>query len=25
VLDVFTHAHRPKLAAAEKKYGDQVA
>ena len=25
VLDVFTHAHRPELAAAEEKYGDQVA
>src|SRR5262249_26879325 len=25
VLDVFTHAHRPKLASADDKYGDQVA
>jgi xanthine dehydrogenase YagR molybdenum-binding subunit len=25
VLDVFTHAHRPKLAAADEKYGDEVA
>jgi xanthine dehydrogenase YagR molybdenum-binding subunit len=25
VLDVFTHAHRPKLAASDEKYGDEVA
>jgi len=25
VLDVFTHAHRPKLAASHAKYGDEVA
>src|SRR5438874_6218718 len=25
VLDVFTHDHRPKLAASDKKYGDEVA
>ncbi|MGN6750865.1 MAG: xanthine dehydrogenase family protein molybdopterin-binding subunit, partial [Xanthobacteraceae bacterium] len=25
VLDVFTHAHRPKLAASDAKYGDEVA
>jgi xanthine dehydrogenase YagR molybdenum-binding subunit len=25
VLDVFTHAHRPELAAAAEKYGDEVA
>jgi xanthine dehydrogenase YagR molybdenum-binding subunit len=25
VLDVFTHAHRPKLASADEKYGDEVA
>ena len=25
VLDVFTHTHRPKLASADEKYGDQVA
>ena len=25
VLDVFTHAHRPKLAAADKKYADDIA
>jgi len=25
VLDVFTHAHRPQLASADKKYGDEVA
>jgi xanthine dehydrogenase YagR molybdenum-binding subunit len=25
VLDIFTHAHRPKLAASDKKYSDEVA
>ena len=25
VLDVFTHAHRPKLASSDKKYEDEVA
>ena len=25
VLDVFTHAHRPELASADGKYGDEVA
>jgi xanthine dehydrogenase YagR molybdenum-binding subunit len=25
VLDIFSHAHRPKLAASDKKYGDEVA
>src|SRR5271157_208884 len=25
VLDVFTHAHRPRMAAADEKYGDDVA
>ncbi|HWG79805.1 MAG TPA: xanthine dehydrogenase family protein molybdopterin-binding subunit [Stellaceae bacterium] len=25
VLDVFTHEHRPKLAASDEKYGDEVA
>jgi xanthine dehydrogenase YagR molybdenum-binding subunit len=25
VLDVFTHAHRPKMASAHKKYNDDVA
>jgi xanthine dehydrogenase YagR molybdenum-binding subunit len=25
VLDVFTHEHRPKLAASDDKYGDEVA
>ena len=25
VLDIFTHAHRPKLASANEKYGDEVA
>src|SRR5262245_58107347 len=25
VLDVFTHAHRPKMAAAYNKYSDEVA
>ena len=25
VLDVFTHAHRPKLASSDEKYGDEVA
>jgi xanthine dehydrogenase YagR molybdenum-binding subunit len=25
VLDIFTHAHRPKLAASDEKYGDEVA
>lgn len=25
VLDVFTHAHRPKMAAANEKYEDEVA
>jgi xanthine dehydrogenase YagR molybdenum-binding subunit len=25
VLDIFTHAHRPKLAASGEKYGDEVA
>jgi xanthine dehydrogenase YagR molybdenum-binding subunit len=25
VLDIFTHAHRPKLASSDKKYGDEVA
>jgi xanthine dehydrogenase YagR molybdenum-binding subunit len=25
VIDVFTHEHRPKLAASDEKYGDEVA
>src|SRR5215469_9788600 len=25
VLDVFTHAHRPKLASSDDKYSDEVA
>src|SRR5437763_11388965 len=25
VLDVFTHAHRPKLASSDEKYSDEVA
>jgi len=25
VLDVFTHAHRPRMATAEKKYSDDIA
>jgi xanthine dehydrogenase YagR molybdenum-binding subunit len=25
VLDIFTHAHRPKLASSDEKYGDEVA
>jgi xanthine dehydrogenase YagR molybdenum-binding subunit len=25
VLDIFTHAHRPKMASSDKKYGDEVA
>ena len=25
VLDIFTHAHRPKMAASDEKYGDEVA
>ena len=25
VLDIFTHAHRPKMAAADEKYSDEVA
>jgi xanthine dehydrogenase YagR molybdenum-binding subunit len=25
VLDIFTHDHRPKLAARDEKYGDEVA
>jgi xanthine dehydrogenase YagR molybdenum-binding subunit len=25
VLDIFTHDHRPKMAASDKKYGDEVA
>lgn len=25
VLDIFTHAHRPKLASSDKKYGDEIA
>jgi len=25
VLDVFTHAHRPRMAAAHEKYGDDIA
>ena len=25
VLDVFSHEHRPKLASADEKYGDEVA
>src|SRR5262249_11192405 len=25
VLDVFTHAHRPKLASSDESYGDEVA
>src|SRR6516165_10717786 len=25
VLDIFTHAHRPKLASSDDKYGDEVA
>ena len=25
VLDIFIHAHRPKMAASDEKYGDEVA
>jgi xanthine dehydrogenase YagR molybdenum-binding subunit len=25
VIDIFTHAHRPKMAASDEKYGDEVA
>src|SRR5262249_56742133 len=25
VLDIFTHAHRPKLASSDEKYGDEGA
>src|SRR5215469_2352249 len=25
VLDIFTHAHRPKMAATDEKYSDEVA